>query len=161
VLPTGIVLVFLGWYDVAGLGTSWNNASGLATSALTIIGWVLWVLFLRGLSLCLEQPDLGQEAVSITISAVKLVVGWFVAIVCLTFLLAVIIALARVRGGGCFVLFIIFALVSGVAGVLRYLILSGRFESPITMVLYPTGIPLIMRYLDLIGTLRMIILRRT
>jgi len=50
--------------------------------------------------------------------------------------------------------------ISVVAGLARYLILSDRFSSMTSLFLYPTGIPLIMRYMDLIGTLRMVILRR-
>jgi hypothetical protein len=148
-LPAGLVLVLLGW----------PGPAMLSTSLLAIIGWALWVAFLRALALCLRQPELGAEAVAITLSAFKLVLGWVVALICLALLLAFLVALARV--GGCAVFIVIFSVGVGVAGIMRALILSGKFETITTLVLYPTGIPLIMRYLDLIGTLRTIILRRT
>jgi hypothetical protein len=64
------------------------------------------------------------------------------------------------RVGGCFMGFFIATLIGAAVGFIRYLVLTDRFGSLTNLVLYPTGIPLIMRYLDLIGSLRMVILRR-
>jgi hypothetical protein len=148
-LPAGLGLILLGQ-------PGWAM---LATSVLATIGWVLWVLFLRALALDLSQPDLAKEVIHITFAAVKLAIWWMVVTVGFIGFLALMAGLKRVGfcGAGIF----LGAFVSGLAGFLRYLIVSGRFESITTLLLYPTGIPLIMRYLDLIGTLRMIILRRS
>jgi hypothetical protein len=149
-LPVGVVLVLVGEAGVAGL----------CTSVLAITGWVLWVVFLRGLAVYLKQPNVGEEAVRITFAAVWTVVGWIVALVFLVGFLA-LIALLRRSGGGFLSCFFLVGLVSAVAGTLRAVVLSGRADSLLTVLLYPTGIPLVMRYLDLISTLRMIILRRS
>ena len=148
-MPVGLALLFFVSYSVAVLGST----------VLAIIGWALWVGFLRSLALCLKQPILAQESVAVTFSALKLGLTWMVA---MGMLIGIIFLLTlRVRLGGCFAGFFVLTAVSGVTGLIRFLVLSDRVESITSLVLYPTGIPLIMRYMDLIGTLRMIILRRS
>jgi hypothetical protein len=148
-LPVAVV-VYL--FAPAGLVT-------LASGALVVLGWVLWVLFLRGLALSLKQPKLGEEAVSITFGVLKFTLGWVVALAVVVVVVFFFAALVRV--GGCFAYGLLFAIATAFAGFVRYLIVSDRFESITMLLLYPTGIPLVLRYLDLIGTTRMIILRRS
>jgi hypothetical protein len=147
--PLGLVLLILGLAGIASL----------VTSFLAIVGWLLWVGFLWGLADCLEYPSLGEEAVGVTLGAVYLVLTWiFVTCLLVGFLLFALV-LARIANP-CF-FFSPLALAALIAGIIRYLLASGKFETLRTLLLYPTGIPLIMRYLDLIGTTRMIILRRS
>jgi hypothetical protein len=149
-LPAGVVLVFVGQPSFAVL----------STSVLAITGWALWVAFLRMLALALKQPELGEEAVRITLAALYTFLGWIMAMVALVGLIVFLVAIRRL--GGVFLpCFVVVGGVTLVAGILRSIVLSGRVESLFTLLLYPTGIPLVMRYLDLISTMRMIILRRS
>jgi hypothetical protein len=147
--PLGLLFLLLGWAGIAML----------ATVFLAVVGWLLWVGFLCGLSDCLDYPDLAEEAVGVTLSAFKFVICWIVVTSLLLGFLLFTLLLAQVVGlYACFSPLTFCALV---AGIIRYLLASGKFDSVLTLVLYPTGIPLIMRYLDLIGTTRMIIRRRS
>jgi hypothetical protein len=147
--PLGLVLLIVGW---AGL-------AALVTSFLAIVGWLLWVGFLWGLADCLEYPDLGEEAVGVTLGAFYLVLNWVVVSSLLLSFLLFALVLARIANPCLF--FSPLTLAALIAGIIKYLLASGKFESPLTLLLYPTGIPLVMRYLDLIGTARMVILRRS
>jgi hypothetical protein len=147
--PSGLLFLLVGWAGTAVL----------ATGFLAVVGWLLWVAFLWGLAGCLNHPDLGEEAVGVTLSAFTLVLGWVVVTALLLAFLVFILLLARVAGPyACFAPFSFAALI---AGIIKYLLASGKFDSLVTLLLYPTGIPVITRYLDLIGTTRMIILRRS
>jgi hypothetical protein len=147
-VPVGLALLF---FAPPGLVV-------LCVMVLALIGWALWVGFLHTLAQSLKQPVLAQESVDVSFSALKLGATWVVG---MGMLIGAIVMLASMkRVGGCFAGFFIFTFVSLTAGIIRYLVVSGRFDSLLTLVLYPTGIPVIMRYLDLISSLRMIILRR-
>jgi hypothetical protein len=147
--PSGLLFLLLGWAGIAVLGTVF----------LAVVGWLLWVGFLCGLSDFLDYPDLAEEAVGVTLSAFKFVICWVVVTSLLVGFLLFTLLLAQVVGPyACFSPLSFCALI---AGIIRYLLASGKFESALTLVLYPTGIPWIMRYLDLIGTTRMIIRRRS
>jgi serine/threonine protein kinase len=145
-LPAGCVFVVFGLPALAVL----------ASTMLALAGWGFWMAFLRALAKSLKQPKLGSEAVSIIGAAVKFVAGWVAAIG-----LAVVFLAIMVKFGGCVVAVLAVVLIFATAGFIRALILSDRVESLSLLVLAPTGIPLTMRYLDLIGALRMIILRRS
>jgi hypothetical protein len=147
-LPVGVVLLFFVPYG-------WAMLTSLV---LALIGWGLWVIFLRNLALYLKQPVLAQEAVDVTLSAIKFGLAWAVMMATLIGFLFLLVNMKRV--GGCFFGFFVASFVAGATGLLRYLVMTDRFGSLTNLLLYPTGIPLIMRYMDLIGTLRMIILRR-
>jgi hypothetical protein len=131
----------------------------LITSFLAVVGWLLWVGFLWGLADCLNYPVLGEEAVGVTWSALYLVITWIV-VTCFS-LIYLLITLLLARIGGFFPCMSPLAVAALIAGIIRYLLATGKFESPWTLILYPTGIPLVLRYLNLIGTTRMIILRRS
>ncbi len=147
-LPVGVALMFFVPYGFAVL----------SSIVLAIIAWCLWIGFLRTLALSLKQPILAREAIDVTLSAVKLGVSWVVGTGTVIGVIFLMVTMRRL--GGCFMGFLILSSISVVAGLARFLILSDRFSSMTNLFLYPTGIPLIMRYMDLIGTLRMIILRR-
>jgi hypothetical protein len=147
--PSGLLLVLLGWAGIALL----------ATVFLAVVGWLLWVGFLCCLSDCLDYPVLAEESVDVTLSAMKLVICWVVGSSLLLGFILFTLLLVRVAGVYAFCSPLSFCAL--VAGIIRYLLASGKFDSVLTLVLYPTGIPVIMRYLDLIGTTRMIIRRRS
>lgn len=147
--PLGLVLLVAGW---AGL-------AALTTTFLAIVGWLLWVGFLWGLSDCLDYPDLADEAVGVTLGAFTLVVVWVLVSCLLLGFLIFTLLMSRITGACFFISPLTIAAL--IAGVIKYLLASGKFESLPSLLLYPTGIPLVMRYLDLIGTTRMIILRRS
>jgi hypothetical protein len=149
VLPAGCFLVVMGL----------PGPAALASSTLVLAGWGLWVAFLRALSRSLSQPQLAAEAGALVLSAVKFTIGWAVAIGLIVGVAFFLTAMRKI--GGCFVGVIVLSMIFGLAGFIRGLVLSDRFESLGSLVLTPTGIPLTMRYLDLIGTLRTIILRRS
>jgi hypothetical protein len=149
VVPSGLLLVLLGWAGTAVL----------AAVFLAVVGWLLWVGFLCCLSDCLEYPDLAEEAVGVTLSAFKLVICWVVVTSLLLGFLLFTLLLVQVVGLYAFCSPLSFCAL--VAGIIRYLLASGKFDSVLTLVLYPTGVPMITRYLDLIGTTRMIIRRRS
>jgi hypothetical protein len=148
-LPVGLALLFFVPYGWAVL----------ASFVLSIIGWVLWVGFLCNLARILKQPILAQEALDVTFSAVKLGFFWMMSMAVLIGIIFLMVNARRV--GGCFVGFFIATFIGATVGIIRYLVLTDRFGSLFNLALYPTGIPLVMRYLDLIGTLRTIILRRS
>jgi hypothetical protein len=145
----GLVFLLLGW---VGTGL-------LLTAFLAVVGWLLWVGFLCCLSDCLDYPDLAKEAVCVTLNAFKLVICWVIITSLLLVFLLFTLLLAQV--GGLYACFSPLAFCALVAGIIRYLLASGKFDTVLSLVLYPTGIPVIQRYLDLIGTTRMIIRRRS
>jgi hypothetical protein len=147
-LPAGVVLLFFVAYGWAML----------SSTVLALVGWVLWVIFLRNLALYLKEPVLAQEGIDVTFSALKFGISWAVMMATLIGFLFLMVNMRRI--GGCFFGFFVMTFVAAVTGLIRYLVLTDRFGSLAGLVLYPTGIPLVMRYMDLIGTLRMIILRR-
>jgi hypothetical protein len=147
--PLGLVLLVAGW---AGL-------AALTTTFLAIVGWLLWVGFLWGLSDCLDYPDLADEAVGVTLDAFTLVVVWVLVSCLLIGFIIFTLLMSRITGACFFISPLTIAAL--IAGVIKYLLASGKFESLPSLLLYPTGIPLVMRYLDLIGTTRMIIQRRS
>jgi hypothetical protein len=147
--PLGLVLLVAGW---AGL-------AALTTTFLAIVGWLLWVGFLWGLSDCLDYPDLADEAVGVTLGAFTLVVVWVLVSCLLIGFIIFTLLMSRITGACFFISPLTIAAL--IAGIIKYLLASGKFESLPSLLLYPTGIPLVTRYLDLIGTTRMIIQRRS
>jgi hypothetical protein len=149
-VPSGLVLLIL---DSPGLAV-------LASCFLAVVGWVLWVAFFCGLTDVMKHPKLGEEAVAVTFSALRVVGSWFA--LAASLLMCLIFLLLMLRAGiflcSCMSPLSFAALI---AGIIKYLMATGKFESIWSVLLFPTGIPTVMRYLDLIGTTRMIILRRS
>jgi hypothetical protein len=149
--------LLLGMMLIAVANSPWLAV--VATSFLAVVAWLFWIAFFCGLADYIEHPKLAEEAIRVTWSAFWLVVIWVLTACMLEAFLIFLLLLMSVGGTcSCFGPFSFAALI---AGIIKYLLASGTFDTIGQLLLYPTGIPVVMRYMDLIGSTRMIILRRT
>jgi hypothetical protein len=124
-------------------------ALGLAT---TFGAWIFWVTFLRGLGPSLGRQEVAEEALRTLLGGLKtlaislpilLVVGFLVAAMVKRPILITVIPATFV----------------GAVVTLAYHF--GNFESILSMLLAPTGIPFVLDYLNFVAGLRMLIQRRS
>ncbi|MBM4067904.1 MAG: hypothetical protein FJ271_03030 [Planctomycetes bacterium] len=167
-LGRGLLLGALGVRLLAvggGIGLLIGGQAQVAT-AVSLLGllsaWVLWMFFLRQIALRRKDRQLadhvlrvlGKGAITaILVFVTALVVAgflrWFFGLETLQHRMMLLLA-----GAG---------LVDAVAGILYFLgsvanLLAGSFWG---VLIYPTGIPFVFEYLDLIGSVRAVVLRRT
>jgi hypothetical protein len=120
---------------------------------VTLFGaWVFWMIFLCGLGSLLERQEVAEGAGQILWSGVLTL-----ALGLPTLLVAGMLVAAMVKRP-----FLVLVIPTGVVGAAATIIfVAGGFESLLGMVLTPTGIPFVLEYLNFIGGLRMVILRRS
>jgi hypothetical protein len=130
----------------------------LAGAFLGLLGaWTLWMLFLRRLAVYLEQEELAGDTVR---TLVRGLATLLLAVIFLT--LAILFVLLVVHVGYPFVRFMLcIVALSTFLGLMRVAAASRYFESMLHFVLFPTGILFVFKYLDLIGSMRMVIWRRS
>jgi hypothetical protein len=130
----------------------------LATAFLALFGaWTLWMFFLRRTAVYIKQPEIAEEARRTfwkgLWTMVLLAVLLMVLILYGSLLIYVKLQFLRY--------FLIFLGVTVFLGMIRIAAVTSYFESVVHFLLFPTGMLYILTYLNLIGSVRMVIWRRT
>jgi hypothetical protein len=146
----------LGLQPVAGgmaLWLAFGSHPAAAASGMAVAGygaWILWLLFLRRLAERLNQPVAAEEAWGVIpqsflvqMASAGLMVGLAIFFVVLFSTDSLAMRLVFFCFSAAFF-----------AGVLGALSRSPLVDSPLEVLLYPTGIPLLIRYVNLVSTLR-------
>jgi hypothetical protein len=119
--------------------------------------WALWVLFLRGTAEAIKQPELAESCVHILWRGL-----WTTLLVVVLLTLATLyVMLLDVVQYQFLRFFVVGVTVMTLIGLSRIAAATGFFESAVHFLLFPTGVLPILKYLDLIGSMRMVILRRS
>jgi hypothetical protein len=130
----------------------------LAGALVIMLGvWTLWMLFLRRLAVYLHQDEIAAETVRLLVRGLGMML---LAVVLLTALIGFIHLLVYLKYP--FMRFVLITVViSMFLGMMRIAAATRFFESMVHFLLFPTGILFVFKYLDVIGSLRMVIYRRS
>jgi hypothetical protein len=167
-LPDGSARKFLigshaAWLVVFGLAI-WALCSfdlrlpALGGAVLFLLGsWALWMFFLRRTASVSGQRDIADECVPVLWRGLATMLALVVILTLITLYVMLVMSFkfAWVR----FVIF--FFSLSILMGVMRIAAATRFFESFTHALLFPTGFLSVLRYLDLVGSLRMNIHRRS
>jgi hypothetical protein len=129
----------------------------LAGAFVVLLGsWTLWLLFLRRLAFYLHQEEIAAETVRMLLRGIFMmllaVVLVTVAMLYISLIVYVKYPLARFT--------LVAMAITGFLGLMRIAAATRFFESMLHFLLFPTGILFVFKYLDLIGSVRMVIYRR-
>lgn len=117
-----------------------------ALLAMLLLNWVCWMLYLQSLAWAAKDEHLAEECTATCLAGVWTVVS--------IIFLGIVFILVLPYGGW----FSIPAIIT--AAFLARLAQSGDFSASLVILMYPVGVPFMMRYLSLIGTIRMVLRRR-
>lgn len=141
-----------------------ERAQGAAAVSLLglLLAWILWMFFLRQIAVLCKDRQLGNHVLSVlgkgvltaivVLATALIIVGflkWFFGLETLQHRLMLLLAGTL--------------LVGAVAGIFFFLgnVANLNVGSFWSVLIYPTGIPFVFEYLDLIGSLRAVVLRRS
>jgi hypothetical protein len=131
----------------------------LLLAALAAAAWVLWVCFARRLALYLGRREMAVETLDLLGSALKTVLP----VAVLLGLTVAVVAIVASDGPVIVKIFLLAVLGGMLLGVLRFTVVAAfntGAESPVLTLLYPTAVPFSLRYLSLLGTLRLLVRRQ-
>jgi DNA-directed RNA polymerase subunit RPC12/RpoP len=130
-----------------------------ALGVLAAISWGLWVGFVYRLGLHFGRHEIADEAMSLLGSGLMTVLPTAVVIGCVLLVLAIVFGVQSALGK----VVLLGALCGILAGMVRAVITgvakNPLVESPLLTLAYPSGVPFYMKYLSLLGTLRVMIRR--
>jgi hypothetical protein len=122
-----------------------------------ILSWVLWMSFLHLLARYLDQRDLARYVMDTLWAGVGAMIVSVGTVISFMLVIMLIVSLKVV-----FVQALIaFTALSIFGGIIRILAVMGKFDSLLVFFLSPTGIPYALKNLDLVGSVRMVIARRS
>jgi hypothetical protein len=126
--------------------------------AAAIASWILWMCFLRRVGRFLDRPEFSTEAMQTMVSGLKTLV---VTVAFLFMVVGMVMLIVQIKF--VFARYALFTTsVSVFLACVRIALAVGQIDSFSGFFLGPTGIPFIMnRHLAMIGSLRMVIERRT
>lgn len=148
----GLLLLTLVWFVLA------ESKSGPAflLTLLMIAAWILWMSFLRQIGEYVDQRHLSASVARVMFHAVFAVL----AILIFLFVLSLFVRLLIVARSP----FLRFFIVVGLAGPLATFVTAwykiSQQDSILMVVLYPTGIPFLMNYLETVAGIRTVLMRR-
>jgi hypothetical protein len=155
-LVGALAVRLIGFASVAWIVLGPMPIAGAALLFLATYGpWCLWMAFLHRLAVRMEDENLADEVWALVPASflVQLVAALIVCGVAL--FVVVLIALENNFAR----LAVIVIAGSTAAGVLRAVAMSGSVDSLLMAILYPTGIPFMVSYMNLVGSLRSIVQR--
>jgi len=139
------------WYAVSRDGVA------VALSAIFLIAaFMVWMFFLRRVSSYLGQHGLARDSISIMFQSIFTSLATFLCLFFITLLIRLFVYVQSPVGRAIVVGSFMGPLATFVAAWFR---LSGG-DSVLRIVLYPTGIPFLLNYLELVSGLRTAIMRR-
>lgn len=141
----------MAWFALA----DFDRTPAILNALLFVTAFFLWMCFLRRVADYLGQKELSRETVRVIIQAVCSLVAMLIFLFCIS----LVIRLMNVVEAPFARVFIL----SGFAGPLATFVaawyrISG--DSILRVVLYPTGITFLLMYLQLISSMRLVLLRR-
>jgi hypothetical protein len=161
VLILGVILLrmltvlALGWFVVVAVTGPLEKRTQLALSVLTILilqllAWWAWMAFLHRLCLQAGSPSLAREATGLFVGAFTTALGSLLAICIFVFFTSLLIlAMLRPMPWG----MLLGAGMAGIAAMLKIIFVI-RELSLLDAILWPTGIPFVIRYLNFVSAVR-------
>lgn len=122
----------------------------------TALAWVLWMFFVRRLCRITKDREMRRETIRVLISGFLTIVMIALTLVGLAFFVALLLSTQSVMGRAILLGFVLALLCALITALSK----SPAVDSVLMAVLYPTGIPFFLRYLSLVASLRMELLRR-
>jgi hypothetical protein len=156
VLPRLGILVDWGWLMWLSQQRDATVPSLLWPWALVPLGLIaaviLWLAFLRRVALLIRRDEIADHALVLMGTFVRTLLAQ----VGLPALVLGVVVLLKF-----FLCFGIFAAAGMVAAVIRILMVMESFDSLWEAFLFPTGVPFMLQYLDFVGSLRHVLVRKT
>jgi hypothetical protein len=151
------------WPAVFGLAV-WAMFPGdlrlvaLGGAILFLLGsWALWMFFLQRAAYAAHQPDIADETLRALWRGLGTMLGVVLILIAVTLYIMLIIYVEYK-----FVRILLISIsISVFLGMLRIAAATRFFESVWHFLLFPTGFLSVLKYLDLLGSLRLFILRRS
>lgn len=147
------LMILIGvWYVAA----DFDSLPAIVNGLLLVGTFFLWMCFLRQTAVFLGQPGLARDVISLIIQALLTALAIFTFLFFASLLVRLLMIIQSPLGRA--------IIISSFAGPLATLVgacykLSGG-DSVLKVVLYPTGIPFLLRYLEFISSLRVALLKR-
>jgi DNA-directed RNA polymerase subunit RPC12/RpoP len=132
----------------------------VAVFVLSSASWILWLVFVRRMGLYFGRAEIAREALSVLGSALKTVIPLFLLMGGAVLMVAILVGIESPFGKVVLIGLVVSPVAVMSRAILSAIANSPLIESPFMFLLYPVGIPFYLKYLAILGSLRLLIRRQ-